>query len=74
MGTIPFAGLTQKTTQKSRGGMTELYLDNGTYVKSFYTVMLAPSCATIKPMGNTRLRLHHSIEWDYAVPKIVREN
>lgn len=71
MGTIPLVSLTQKTTQKNKGGMSDLYLDNGTYVKSFYTVMFAPSCTTIKPMGDKHMRLHHSIKWDSAVPKIL---
>lgn len=73
MGTIPLVSLTQKTTQKNKGGMTDLYLDGGTYVKSFYTVMFAPSSCTIKPMGDTNMRLHHSIKWDNAVPKIISE-
>lgn len=73
MGTIPLVSLTQKTTQKSKGGMTDLYLDGGTYVKSFYTVMFSPSCCTVKPMGDTNMRLHHSIKWDNAVPKIISE-
>jgi hypothetical protein len=73
MGTIPFVSLVQKTTQKNKGGMTELYLDSGTYVKSFYTVMFSPSSCTIKPMGDKHMRLHHSIKWDYAVPKIINE-
>lgn len=54
--------------------MSDLYLDSGTYVKSFYTVMFAPSCTTIKPMGDKHMRLHHSIKWDSAVPKIVSED
>ena len=33
MGTIPFVALGQKTTQKNKGGMSELYIDSGTYVK-----------------------------------------
>lgn len=74
MGTIPFISLTQKTTQKNKGGMSDLYLDSGTYVKSFYTVMFAPSCTMIKPMGDKHMRLHHSIKWDSAVPKIISEN
>lgn len=73
MGTIPFVALGQKTTQKGKGGMTSLYLDNGTYVKSFYTVLFSPSCCTIKPMGDKHMRLHHSIKWDYAVPKIISQ-
>ena len=71
MGTIPLVSLTQKTTQKNKGGMSDLYLDSGTYVKSFYTVMFAPSCTTIKPMGDKHIRLHHSIKWESAVPKIL---
>lgn len=35
--------LTQVQSQQSSGGMTELYLDSGTYLKSFYTVMYHPS-------------------------------
>lgn len=73
MGTIPMVSLTQKTTQKNKGGMTDLYLDSGTYVKSFYTVIFSPSCCTIKPMGDKHMRLHHSIKWNSAVPKIISE-
>jgi len=62
---------TQVQTQKSKGGLTEIYLDSGTYVKSFYTVMMAPSCVSVKTMGQTNRRFHHSIKWDNAVPKIV---
>lgn len=74
MGTIPMVALGQKTTQKNKGGMTELYLDSGTYVKSFYTVIFSPSCVTIRPMGDKHKRLHHSINWDFAVPKIISED
>lgn len=71
MGTIPMIALGQKTTQKNKGGMSDLYLDSGTYVKSFYTVIFSPSCTTIKPMGDKHMRLHHSIKWSSAVPKIL---
>lgn len=60
-------------TQKGKGGMTEMYLDTGTYMKSFYTVMMAPSCTTVRMMGQTNQRLHHHIRWDHAVPKIVSD-
>jgi len=73
MGTIPIVSLSQKTTQKNSGGMTDIYLDSGTYVKSFYTVMFSPSSCFIKPMGDTRMRLHHAIKWDNAVPKLISE-
>jgi len=74
IGTIPLTALIQKTTQSNRGGMTDIYLDNGTYVKSFYTVMFSPSSCKVKPMGDTRMRLHHAIDWERAVPKIIRES
>ena len=72
-GTIPMVSLTQNQTQKTSGGITEKYLDQGTYVKSFYTVLFAPSSCTVRMMGNTNKRLHHSISWNNAVPKIVSE-
>jgi ligand-binding sensor protein len=74
MGTIPMIALGQKTTQKNKGGMTDLYLDSGTYVKSFYTVMINPSSCFIKPMGDKHKRLHHAIQWDLAVPKIISQD
>jgi len=74
MGTIPFVSLTQKTTQKNKGGMSDIYEVSGTYVKSFYTVLFSPNCVKVKPMGDKHLRLHHSISWNNAVPKIVSES
>lgn len=65
--------LHQKETQSRGGGMTELYKDNGTYVKSFYSVMANPSSVTIKDMGNTDRRIHHSIDGRYTYPKILNE-
>ena len=73
MGTIPMIAIIQKTTQKNKGGMTDIYLDNGTYIKSFYTIIFSPSCCKIKPMGDKRMTLHHSINWENAVPKIIRQ-
>jgi hypothetical protein len=66
----------QTMTQANSGGMTELYLDVGTYVKSFYSVMYAPSCVKVGELGDPRsphYRIHHSINWRVAVPKIMRE-
>ena len=65
--------LVQQQTQKSSGGMSEMYLDEGTYVKSFYTVMYAPSCVRVMPMGDKHMRLHHNVKWNCAVPKILNE-
>ena len=71
--TVPNVSITQKQTQSNAGGMSELYLSSGTYVKSFYSVMYAPSCVKIKDMGPVHRRLHHSVKWKNAVPCIVGE-
>lgn len=73
MFTIFNAALQQVTTQATGGGMTSVYQNEGTYRKSFYTVMYAPSCVKIYEMGRTHKRLHHKIAWDHAVPCIVGE-
>jgi len=65
--------LEQLDTQSNTGGLTEFYLDGGTYIKSFYTVMFAPSCIKINLMGNKHKRLHHRINWNNAVPMILDE-
>ena len=70
---VPHVALNQVSTQQSSGGMTDIYLDSGTYVKSFYTVMYAPACTCIRMMGTKHRRLHHSINWNNAVPKIIPE-
>ncbi len=72
--TVTWIRLEQIQTQLNSGGMTEAYLEGGTYVKSFYTVMYCPSFAKVGLMGNTNKRLHHRISWNNAVPKIVNEN
>lgn len=65
--------VSQTTTQQNEGGLTDIYLDKGTYVKSFYSVMLAPASVKVRMMGETHQRLHHSISWNNTVPKILRE-
>lgn len=71
--TITAFAIDQKNTQSQGGGMTGAYLDSGTYLKSFYTVMMAPSCVRIGTMGWTERRLHHHVNWNHAVPKIVSD-
>lgn len=71
--TVTDIGLTQAATQQNAGGLTEAYLDLGTYVKSFYSVMYCPSCVKIGIMGNSDYRLHHQIIWRNAVPQILDE-
>lgn len=74
--TVTAAQLNQKATQSNAGGMTDLYLDSGTYVKSFYSVIYCPSSVKISELGDHRsphYRIHHSINWTATAPKIVRE-
>lgn len=65
----------QMQTQKQKGGMSEQYLDSGTYLKSFYTVICCPSCVTISMMGGKKknMRLHHMVRWNNCTPKIISE-
>jgi len=68
--------LLQKQTQSNAGGMTEVYLDSGTYLKSFFTVMYQPSSVKVRTMGNeyvNQKRLHHRVNWTLTAPKIIRE-
>lgn len=65
--------LNQAATQSSKGGMSDVYLASGTYLKSFYTVMFNPSSVKIGMMGNKNFRLHHQINWNTTVPKIINE-
>lgn len=69
----PLVTLQQKATQSNSGGLTDIYLELGTYVKSFYSVMYAPSVCKVALMGNKDMRLHHKITWKYSAPKILRE-
>lgn len=65
--------LTQELTQTNKGGMSDTYLDQGTYVKSFYSVIYNPGSVKVGLMGAKSKRLHHKINWNQAVPKILRE-
>lgn len=71
--TSPQLRLQQKETQANSGGLTDIYLDLGTYVKSFYSVIYAPSCVHVAEVGTTDRRIHHRISWKHAVPMILDE-
>lgn len=63
----------QIPTQSLDGGMTEAYLETGTYVKTFYSVMAMPSCIKVSMMYSKHRRIHHRIDWERCVPKILNE-
>ena len=69
---IPDIALNQKQSQNNHGGMSDAYLASGTYVKSFYTVMICPSSCKVEYQDKMG-RLHHKIRWNNAVPKIIDE-
>jgi len=71
--TIPRLRLQQRATQSQSGGITELYLDCGTYVKSFTTVTYAPSCVKVGMMGDKHPRIHHHVRWKNTTPFILSE-
>lgn len=73
MFTVADICMDQLQTQSNPGGLTDIYLDNGTYVKSFYSVIHQPQCVKISSMGNKFRRIHHKILWDKCTPKILNE-
>lgn len=72
-GTIPIIALHQLPTQKTKSGMTDVYLKYGTYCKSFTTVMMQPSSVRVSMMNTQNPRIHHSIKWANTVPVILSE-
>ena len=69
--TVRDVSIDQLATQSLTGGMSESYSNSGTYIKSFYTVMCCPNCVQVYVVGTTHKRLHHIINWENAVPKII---
>lgn len=65
--------LNQLQTQSNKGGMTNVYLDSGTYLKSFYSVMYSPSCVKVSIMETQNKRIHHKVFWNNCSPKILNE-
>lgn len=71
--TITDVAIVQLQTQSLKGGMTDVYLENGTFLKSFYSVIVMPSAVKISQIGTNHLRIHHQINWNHCVPKILNE-
>lgn len=71
--TVSLIALEQLQPEQQAGGMTEAYKASGTYVKSFYTVMMCPSFVKVAGLNTTHARLHHQIDWKHAVPLIIPE-
>lgn len=77
--TLTSTAIVQTVTQTNEGGMSGTYLDGGTYLKGFYSVMAAPSCVKIPMLhGGTKdtaqhWRIHHHVKWENCAAKIVSE-
>ena len=71
--TIPNVSLKQTDTQSNKGGMSDVYANQGTYVKSFYSVMFSPSSVKVAMLNTERSRLHHRVSWNNAIPVILNE-
>ena len=72
--------LLQHPTQQDSGGLTETYRDDGTYVKSFYSVMRCASAVKIDRLhprfGHVAggvPRIHHRVNHNHCAPKIIPE-
>lgn len=72
--TVPSVAINQRQTQSNKSGMTDVYLDGGTYIKSFYSVMYAPSAVKVSLMGDKNMRLHHQVSWRNTTPMILSED
>jgi hypothetical protein len=71
--TIPSVRLSQPLTQVNDGGCTDIYKQLGTYIKSFYSVMVCPSAVKISMIGVSNRRIHHRVNWQNACPVIIDE-
>lgn len=72
--TIPVVAINQTGTQESVKGLTDFYLENGTYIKSFYPILCNPSSVKISVIrGQSHSRIHHKVLWRYTVPVIIDE-
>lgn len=72
------SSIVQKPTQSVDGGMSDIYRDYGTYMKTFYAVISMPSCVSVSVMrdfqnGGKNSRIHHNVNWDACVPKILNQ-
>ena len=63
----------QEQTQSNKGGLTDIYLNYGTFVKSFYSVIVQPSVAHIAMMQCAHSRIHHVIKWNNCAPKLISD-
>ena len=71
--TVAKVSINQMDTQTNAGGMTDLYINCGTYTKSFFTVMCMPSAVHVHVLNTPHPRIHHQVNWERCVPKIISD-
>ena len=73
--TVVDVSINQIDTQHkvNNSGMSNIYIRDGTYAKSFYPVICCPSFVKIGIVGNNHARIHHNIDWKHAVPMIISD-
>lgn len=69
--TFNFIMIDTPPTQSIKGGMTDIYMGQGTYTKTFYTVMCCPSFVKVDMFGDRYYRIHHKFKWENAIPKLI---
>lgn len=79
MFTSQFLSVTQPETQEVEGGLTTIYDDMGTYVKSFYSILYQPSSIKIATFAGSnkdakgQARIHHHVYFNESLPKLISE-
>lgn len=78
--TLTSFAIVQPLTQAVPGGMSEVYKDCGTYLKTFSTVMMAPAFVKVSMLRGGKAgaehqhwRIHHHVRWENCAPKILSE-
>ena len=69
--TIPVIAINQKDSQTQKDGMSDIYKLQGTYIKSFSSILFHPSGVRASMMNSNHKRIHHSINWKNTTPMIV---
>ncbi len=71
--TIPVIAINQKDSQLQKKGMSDIYKEQGTYIKSFTSVLFNPSGVKASIMNANHKRIHHSIKWKNTTPMIINQ-
>lgn len=62
--------MTMPNSQSEQGGLSEMYIQDGTVRKSAYPVLLAPNATKLVVKFG---RYHHEVDWSKLRPKLLHE-